>query len=89
MRFQRWLGSNLKTAAACQSKTFESRIFRNGSKKFDKSKAEKYYTGSLAPTDFSGAVFTHAHFQKIAQISSLCDFHYISVGIPFWFLVTT
>ena len=64
MRFQRWLGSNLKTAAACQSKTFESRIFRNGSKKFVKSKAEKYYTGSLAPTDFSGAVFTHAHFQK-------------------------
>ena len=43
MRFQRWIGSNLKTAAACQSKTFESRIFRNGSKKFVKSKAEKYY----------------------------------------------
>ena len=43
MRFQRWIGSNLKTAAACQSKTFESIIFRNGSKKFVKSKAEKYY----------------------------------------------
>ena len=34
------------------------------------------YTGLLAPADFSGAVFTCAHFQKIAQISSLCDFHY-------------
>ena len=40
------------------------------------------YTGSLAPVDFSGAVFTHAYFQKIAKISSLCDFHYISEGIP-------
>ena len=50
------------------------------------------YTGSLAPADFSGAVFTHAHFQKIAQISSLRDFHYISEGIPslmhFGFLMT-
>ena len=27
---------------------------------------------SLAPVDFSGALFTHAHFQKIAQISILC-----------------
>ena len=26
-------------------------------------------TGSLAPANFSGAVFTCAHFQKIAQIS--------------------
>ena len=34
-------------------------------------------TGSLAPANFSGAVFTCAHFQKLAQISSLCDFHYI------------
>ena len=33
------------------------------------------YTGSLAPAVFSGAVFTHAHFWKIAQISSLFDFH--------------
>ena len=40
------------------------------------------YTGSLAPADFSGVVFTLAHFQKIAQIYSLCDFHYISEGIP-------
>ena len=36
------------------------------------------YTGSLAPADFSGVVFTLAHFQKIAQISSLYDFHYIT-----------
>ena len=36
------------------------------------------YTRSSAPADFSGAFFTHAHFQKIAQTSSLCDFHYIS-----------
>ena len=47
------------------------------------------YTVSLAPADFSGAVFTHVDFQKIAQISSLCDFHYISERIPslmrFWF----
>ena len=28
------------------------------------------YTGSLAPADFSCAVFTHAYFQKIAKISS-------------------
>ena len=31
----------------------------------------KNYTGSLAPADFSGVVFTCAHFQKLAQISSL------------------
>ena len=29
--------------------------------------------------DFSVAVFTHAHFQKIAQISSLCNFPYLCV----------
>ena len=50
------------------------------------------YTGSLAPAVFSGAVFTCAHFQKIVQISSLCNFHYISEGIPslmrFWLLMT-
>ncbi len=50
------------------------------------------YTGSLTPADLSGVVFTCAHFQKIAQISSLCDFHYISEGIPslmrFWLLMT-
>ena len=48
------------------------------------------YTGSLAPADFSGAVFTCAHFQKVAQISSLCDLHYISQGNSFThaFLVT-
>ena len=40
------------------------------------------YTGSLAPANFSGAVFTCAHFQKIALISSLCNFNYISEGIP-------
>ena len=34
------------------------------------------YIRSLAPADFSGAVFTHAHFQKVAQISSICE------GIP-------
>ena len=38
------------------------------------------YTGSLVPADFSGAVFTCAHFQKIAQISTLCNFPYISEG---------
>ena len=31
-------------------------------------------TGSLAPVNFSGAVFTCAYFQKIAQISSVCGF---------------
>ena len=36
---------------------------------------------SLAPLDFSGSVFTCADFQKIAQISSLCDVHYISEEI--------
>ena len=40
------------------------------------------HTGSLVPADFSGAGFTCAHFQKIAQISRLCNFHYTSEGIP-------
>ena len=40
------------------------------------------YTGSLAPADFSHVFFTYAHFQKIAQISSLCNFNYISEEIP-------
>ena len=43
-------------------------------------------------TMFSGAVFT-AHFQKIAQIAILCDFHYISKGISslmhFWLQTTS
>ena len=43
----------------------------------------KLYTRSLAPSDFSGAVFTYVHLQKIAKISSLFKFHYISQGIPF------
>ena len=41
-----------------------------------------WYIRSLAPADFIGAVFTRAHFQKIAQISSLCNSYYISEGIP-------
>ena len=53
---------------------------------------ESYYTGSLVPADFSGAVFSYAYFQKIHQISSLCDFDYINEGIPslicFWLLMT-
>ena len=39
------------------------------------------YPWSLAPADYTGAFFTSAHFQKIAHISSLCDFHYINEGI--------
>ena len=43
---------------------------------------------SLAPADFIGVVFTCENFQKLAQIFSLCDFHWISEGIPslmrFW-----
>ena len=50
------------------------------------------YSGSLAPADFIGTAFTCAHFQKIAKISSLCDFDYISEGIPslmrFWLVMT-
>ena len=50
------------------------------------------YTGSFAPADFSGAAFTCAHFQNIAKISSLCEFDYISEGIPslmrFWLVMT-
>ena len=42
---------------------------------------------SLAPAGFSGA-----HFKAIAQISSLCNFHYINEGIPslmrFWLVMT-
>jgi hypothetical protein len=30
----------------------------------------------LAPVVFSGAVFTRAYFQKIAQIPSLCNFYF-------------
>ena len=45
----------------------------------------------LVHVDFGGAVFNHAHFQKIAQISSLFDFYYKSEGIPslmhFWLLM--
>ena len=45
----------------------------------------------LTHADISGAVFTHAHFQKIAKISSLCNFHHVSEGIPsllrFWLLM--
>ena len=40
------------------------------------------YTRSLASVDFSAAVFTYAHFQRVAQISSICDFHNINEGIP-------
>ena len=36
------------------------------------------YTKSLAPADFGGTVFTCVHFQKVDQISSLFDFHYIT-----------
>ena len=36
----------------------------------------------LASVDFSGSDFTHAHFQKIAPIFSLCNFHNISEIIP-------
>ena len=60
-----------------------SRVFTNITKRIK-------CNGSLASADFSGAVFTFAHFQQIAQISSLRNFHYISEGIPslmgFWLL---
>ena len=50
------------------------------------------YTKSLAPADFGGTVFTCVHFQKVDQISSLFDFHYITEGIlslmRFWLLMT-
>ena len=56
------------------------------------SKFKPNYTGSLAPADFSGAVLTCAHLKNIAQRSSLCNFQYISEGIPsltrFWLLMT-
>ena len=51
--------------------------------KYSKATLGRTYTGYLAPVDFSGAVFNCAHFQKVAQISNFCDFHYISQGIPF------
>ena len=40
------------------------------------------YTGSMAPVDFSGAVFTCMHFQKIALICSFAISNYSSEGIP-------
>ena len=40
------------------------------------------YTRSLAPVDFTGAVFTYAHFQKIIHMYSLLNFHYVSEEIP-------
>ena len=46
------------------------------------------YTRFLSSVDFSGVVFTHADFQKTAQISSLCYFYCISEGIPHALLVT-
>ena len=55
-------------------------------------KSFQNYTQSLAPANFSGAVFTYVHFQKIAQISSICNFQKINEGIPslvrFWLLMT-
>ena len=46
------------------------------------------FKGSFAPADFSAVVLTCVHFQKIAQTYSLCNFWYISEGIPslmcFW-----
>ena len=47
---------------------------------------------TYTPANFNGVVFTCTLFQKIAHISNLCDFHYISEGIPslmhFWLLMT-
>ena len=40
------------------------------------------YTRVLPSLDISGVFFPRAHFQKIAQISNLCNFYYISEGIP-------
>ena len=56
---------------------------------FELEKSNLYFykqkcTRSLAPADFSGMIFTRAHFQKIVQISSLCNFHYVSEGISFF-----
>ena len=34
-----------------------------------------HHTGFLAPVNFSGAFFTHSHFQRIVQISSLGSLH--------------
>ena len=77
-----WFVSTGRTQLICAKKRQRPSFFRcalicNGLKLFMK----KHYTGSLAPADFSGAVFTRAHFQKIAEISSLCNFHCISKGI--------
>ena len=36
---------------------------------------EKPVTGSLAPADFSGAVFTHKEFQKVTEKIASCPFY--------------
>ena len=49
---------------------------------FTKKYANFQYNRSLASSDISVAVFTCGNFQKIAQISSLCNFTtYLSKGI--------
>ena len=65
------------------------RIYFKNSKM--KESGETNYTRFLAPADVSGVVFTCGHFQKVAQISSLCNFYHIIEGIPslmhFWLLM--
>ena len=51
-------------------------------KNFELIKTKISYTWSYAPADFNGALLTHEHFQKNAEISRLCNFHYKSDLIP-------
>ena len=44
-------------------------------------KLQVLYTGTLDPENFSGAVFTHAHFQKRPKYPAYAIFHYISLRI--------
>ena len=41
-------------------------------------KLQVLYTGTLDPEHFSGAVFTHTHFQKRPKYPAYAIFHYIS-----------
>ena len=59
------------TVLCCQFKSFHHYNEKNNDNTMD-----------LWHLRISVMLFTCAHFQHIAQISNLCDFHYVSEGIP-------
>ena len=59
-----------------------------------KDNTKSIYTGSLAPANFSGAVFTCEHFQKSSNMFGSCNFPYRNSFTPthfciLWLLMTS